>query len=52
VKVKIARAAAVKWVLEQASRETWFEGAYFSGSTVDLPENAELPESSDIDVVL
>lgn len=52
MKVGEARKAAAKWVSQHASREAGFLGAYFSGSTVGLPEEAELPESSDIDLII
>ncbi|MGG6311405.1 hypothetical protein [Paenibacillus macerans] len=52
MKVGEARKAAAKWVLQLASREDAFLGAYFSGSTVGLPEHAELPASSDIDLMV
>lgn len=47
-----ARAAATDWVLQHASREAGFMGAYFSGSTVGKPDDAEMAPSSDIDVVV
>ncbi|MDH6671189.1 hypothetical protein M2277_001839 [Paenibacillus sp. LBL] len=47
-----ARAAATDWVLQHASREPGFMGAYFSGSTVGKPDDAEMAPSSDIDVVV
>ena len=50
MRVESARAAAVDWVLRHASPEPWFRGAYFGGSTVGLPPDAELPPTSDLDV--
>ncbi|MFC4810177.1 hypothetical protein [Paenibacillus sp. GCM10023250] len=47
-----AKQAAAAWVAAQAARERSFRGAYFSGSTVGMPDEAELPESSDVDVVV
>ncbi|GAB6928209.1 hypothetical protein JCM10914A_21920 [Paenibacillus sp. JCM 10914] len=47
-----ARAAAVDWVMQHASKEPGFVGAYFSGSTVGKPDDAEISPSSDIDVVI
>lgn len=47
-----ARAAAADWVMRHAVRQDGFCGAYFSGSTVGRPDDAELPASSDIDVVV
>jgi hypothetical protein len=52
MKVGFARSAAAEWVMQYASRETWFRGAYFSGSTIVLPDHAELSAASDIDVVI
>jgi len=52
VKLGAARAAAVDWVSRHAGREPWFRGAYFSGSTVGRPDTAELPGTSDIDVMV
>jgi hypothetical protein len=52
VKVGSARTAAAKWVMHHASLEACFHGAYFSGSTVGLPDDAELSAASDIDVVI
>ncbi|MEU0730489.1 hypothetical protein [Streptomyces sp. NPDC006140] len=50
MKVGLARAAAIQWVAQHARTDTGFRGAYFSGSTVGLPDDAELSPSSDIDV--
>jgi hypothetical protein len=50
VKVGQARAAAVEWVARHAREQAGFRGAYLTGSTVDLPDDAELPPSSDLDV--
>ncbi|OAH14499.1 hypothetical protein [Streptomyces jeddahensis] len=50
MKVGPARAAAVQWVSEYAASDAGFRGAYFCGSTVGLPDDAELPPSSDIDL--
>lgn len=52
MKVEEARKTAAKWVTQHASREAGFLGAYFSGSTVGLPGEAGLPESSDIDLIV
>ncbi|KKK07699.1 hypothetical protein [Micromonospora sp. HK10] len=52
MRVGEARAVAVDWVREQARRDGGIEGAFFSGSTVGLPADAVLPESSDVDVLL
>ncbi|PZE21105.1 hypothetical protein [Paenibacillus xerothermodurans] len=50
--VGAARAAAAEWVMQNASKDAAFRGAYFSGSTVGLSSDAELPPASDIDVVV
>lgn len=38
--------------MHHASQEAMFRGAYFSGSTIGLPDDAELSSASDIDVVI
>jgi hypothetical protein len=50
VKVGVARSAAIQWVAQHARPDAAFRGAYFSGSTVGLPDDAELPPSSDVDI--
>ncbi|MCM3703760.1 hypothetical protein [Paenibacillus macerans] len=52
MKVGFARTAAAQWVTEHAAREAEFLGAYFSGSTVDLPNDAPMSPSSDIDLMV
>ncbi|MFF2889395.1 hypothetical protein [Paenibacillus sp. NPDC057967] len=52
MKVKDARKAAAEWIQAHAAPEEWFRGAYFSGSTIDMPDDAELPASSDVDIVV
>ncbi|MCC2686135.1 MAG: hypothetical protein K0R75_3034 [Paenibacillaceae bacterium] len=52
MQLKFAREAAADWVERFASREAWFVGAYFSGSTVGMPDEAELPVASDVDLVV
>lgn len=52
MKVGSARIAATEWVMQHASRENGFRGAYFSGSTIGMPDDAELSVGSDIDVVI
>ena len=47
-----ARAAARDWVHAHAAGERWFAGAYFGGSTVGLPDAAEVPLGSDTDVMV
>ncbi|MET1074848.1 MAG: hypothetical protein ABWY11_19525 [Umezawaea sp.] len=50
--VSEARAAAAAWVADHASREPAFLGAHFTGSTVDMAADAELPVASDVDVAV
>src|SRR5690349_18742821 len=52
MKIGTARDAAVEWVTRNASRQAWFRGAYFSGSTIGMSADAELPAASDIDIVV
>lgn len=47
-----ARSAAVGWIAEHARADPDYRGAYFGGSTVGLPDDADLPPSSDVDVFL
>ncbi|MFG2052432.1 hypothetical protein ACGFI9_00250 [Micromonospora sp. NPDC048930] len=52
MRVGTARAVAVGWVRERVRRDPGIGGAFFSGSTVGLPDDAVLPASSDVDVLL
>ncbi|MEU9096003.1 hypothetical protein [Streptomyces sp. NPDC048428] len=52
MRVGAARAAAVRWVAAHARSTPGYRGAYFSGSTVGRPDDAELAPSSDVDVVV
>lgn len=52
MKVGQARSAAVRWVAEHGRTAPDYKGAYFGGSTVGMPDDAELPPSSDVDVFL
>jgi hypothetical protein len=47
-----ARAIAQQWVEEEASTTAGFAGAFIAGSTNWLPEDAEFPPTSDIDIKL
>lgn len=40
------------WVRQREQGAARFRGAFFSGSTVELPPDAELPATSDVDVVV
>ncbi|WP_219834564.1 hypothetical protein [Paenibacillus sp. R14(2021)] len=52
MQIKAAKQTAIRWVMEHASTEIGFRGAYFSGSTIGMSDWAELPPSSDIDIVI
>ncbi|NJG46921.1 hypothetical protein GEP26_23410, partial [Salmonella enterica subsp. enterica serovar Anatum] len=41
---------ADEWVRKQAAPGEGFVGAYLGGSTASMPEKAELPAGSDVDV--
>lgn len=47
-----ARAIAREWVTEHAVHIPGFLGAYIAGSTNDLPDEAVLPVTSDVDVMV
>jgi hypothetical protein len=50
--VQQARAVARQWVLEVGSQLPGFRGAFGTGSTNWLPEDAIVPATSDVDVML
>jgi len=50
--VKRAREAARQWMIEDASGVPGFRGAYSAGSTNWLPEEADLPTASDLDIMV
>jgi hypothetical protein len=50
--VSAARAAATDWIQRHAGVEPGFVGAYFSGSTIYLPDDADVPVGSDVDVMV
>ncbi len=50
--VKDAKEAARRWVIEVGSKTPGFLGAYQPGSTNGLPDDAEFPASSDVDIAL
>ena len=52
MRIKEAREAAANWVRVHAEALPGYTGACFSGSTVGMPEDAELPPYSDIDIVV
>lgn len=52
MRVGEARAVATEWVQRVARGLPGFEGAYFAGSIVGLPDDAALRPSSDVDIVI
>ncbi|WP_283133408.1 hypothetical protein [Rhizohabitans arisaemae] len=52
MKLKIARAAARDWITTAGRLYPGYLGAYLSGSTTALPDDAELPVGSDVDIML
>ncbi len=52
MKIGQARAIATEWVMDNAADKEGFLGAYISGSTVGMLDDAELPPSSDVDIAI
>ena len=52
VTIKEARERARQWVTDEASKEPGFHGAFVVGSVSWLPEEALLPSTSDVDVLV
>jgi hypothetical protein len=50
--VKLAKAVARHWVIEEAATTPGFAGAFFHGSVNALPDEARLPATSDVDVMI
>jgi hypothetical protein len=50
--VQQAKEVAREWVREQARKAAGFSGAFFHGSTNWLPEDAALPATSDVDIMV
>jgi hypothetical protein len=50
--VKDAKEIARQWVQDNAIPDPHSRGAFFSGSILDQPDDASLPASSDVDVVV
>jgi len=46
IKVRAAREASRRWVLENAAVEQGFRGVFYHGSTGWLPDDAVLPATS------
>ena len=47
-----ARAAARHWVLAEAETNVAIMGAFYHGSVITMPDAAEMPPSSDVDVMV
>src|SRR5436309_12495083 len=52
MRVKDAKAVARQWVMEEASTAPGFAGAFYHGSTNWLPDDAVLPATSDVDIMV
>lgn len=52
MRVGSARAAAIEWVEHNVAEVRGFQGAYLAGSTVGLPDDAELAATSDVDIMV
>jgi hypothetical protein len=52
MRVRDARTVATRWVTHHAARAPDFAGAFLSGSSAWLPGDAELPASSDVDIMI
>ncbi len=50
--VKHAKAVARQWVIEEASQTRGFCGAFYHGSANWLPDDATLPATSDLDIMV
>jgi hypothetical protein len=45
MRIGAARTIAAEWVVRHAQGDAAFRGAFFSGSTISLPPETELPPS-------
>lgn len=52
MKIGMAKNIAAKWVNEIGSKGEGFLGAYISGSTAEMADDEELPETSDVDIIV
>src|SRR5262245_51039004 len=52
VRMSDARSAVAAWVREHAGTDPGFRGALLAGSTAQLPDDAQVPTGSDIDVMI
>lgn len=50
--VKDAKEVARQWVMEEGGKTPGFYGAFYHGSTNYLPDDAPLPATSDVDVMI
>lgn len=51
-RVSEAKATARRWVMQEGRRTPGLVGAYFAGSVTWLPDDALLPDTSDLDLML
>ena len=52
MRVHEVKAAAREWVLEHGQKTPGFVGAYVAGSANSMPDDAEYPYTSDLDIML
>ena len=52
MKISQAKDVARKWVVEEGSKTPGFYGAFLHGSINWLPDDASLPATSDVDVMV
>src|SRR5688500_2696485 len=52
MRVRDVKAAAREWVLEHGCKTPGFIGAYIAGSANTMPDDAEYPYTSDLDIML
>ena len=50
--VRDAKDVAREWVLRESRSVSGFQGAYLAGSIAWLPDDAEVPASSDVDIMI
>ncbi len=52
MRVREAKTVARRWVMDQGSRTPGLVGAYYAGSITWMPDEATLPDTSDVDIML
>src|SRR5687768_11482387 len=52
MRVSDAKEVARRWVVEEGSRVAGFSGAFYHGSVNWLPDDADLPPTSDLDIMV